>query len=63
MASRQKMRQWVTDQQSIEHLKQQTVQIPQPGPDEVLVKIYAVSLNYRDTQGMLRHAGPRLTCQ
>lgn len=51
MASSHQMEQWVTDQDGLENLRQQTVNVPEPGQDEVLVKIDAVSLNYRDTEG------------
>jgi len=51
MSGPKEIRQWVTDQNGLGNVKQETAQMPEPGPDEVLVKIYAVSLNYRDTEG------------
>jgi len=51
MSDAKEIRQWVTDQNGLEKVKQETTQMPVPGPDEVLVKIHAVSLNYRDTEG------------
>jgi NADPH:quinone reductase-like Zn-dependent oxidoreductase len=43
---------WVTDQDGIKNISQETVALPRPGDGEVLVKINAVSLNYRDTEGI-----------
>jgi len=47
------MKQWVSQLSSISDLKQETAPIPEPGEDEVLVKIHAVSLNFRDVEGKL----------
>lgn len=50
-----KMKQWVTTQDGLDQLK--LVEVPAPerlGDDEVFVKINAVSLNYRDTEGELK---------
>jgi NADPH:quinone reductase-like Zn-dependent oxidoreductase len=47
-----RMRQWVTKQDGIKNLDQETVAMPEPGESEVLVKISTVSLNYRDTEGI-----------
>ncbi|KAF2434189.1 NAD(P)-binding protein [Tothia fuscella] len=44
------MKQCVTRQDGIKNLKQETGPVPKPGDEEVLVKILAVSLNYRDTE-------------
>ena len=44
--------QWVTGQDGIKNLTRETAPLPKPGDGEVLVKINAVSLNYRDTEGM-----------
>jgi NADPH:quinone reductase-like Zn-dependent oxidoreductase len=52
MAQLTKTKQWVTKQDGIENLEQETVSLPQPVDGEVLVKILAISLNYRDTEGM-----------
>ncbi|GAB7353071.1 hypothetical protein MBLNU459_g3620t1 [Dothideomycetes sp. NU459] len=46
----EQMRQWTTGQDGLENLKLQTSSLPEPGENEVLVKIHAVSLNYRDTE-------------
>lgn len=43
-----RMKAWTTRGDGIEQLTSATVPIPAPGPTEVLVKISAVSLNYRD---------------
>ncbi|KAL1900581.1 hypothetical protein Sste5346_002304 [Sporothrix stenoceras] len=44
------VQQWTTVQDGLENLTRDTAPMPTPGPDEVLVKIHAVSLNYRDTE-------------
>lgn len=41
---------WITNQDGIENLTTETVPLPKPSKDEVLVRISAVSLNYRDTE-------------
>lgn len=49
------MEQWVTGQDGLDNLRylfKSTASMPEPGPDEVLVRIRAVSLNYRDTEGL-----------
>jgi hypothetical protein len=51
MAPEGKMKQWVTSQDGLENLKFTEAEIPTPKSGEVLVKINAVSLNYRDTEG------------
>ena len=48
------MKQWLTSQDGLENLNLTTTDPPQPKEGEVLVKINAVSLNYRDTEGMCR---------
>lgn len=45
-------KQWVTKQDGIENLVQERVTLPKLAHGEVLVKILAISLNYRDTEGM-----------
>lgn len=45
------MKQWVTDYTGVENLKQETVELPQPGEGEVLVKVHTVSINFRDVEG------------
>lgn len=42
---------WVTPLQGLDSLRQIEDSMPSPGPGEVLVKINAVSLNYRDVEG------------
>ncbi|KIH94017.1 alcohol dehydrogenase, zinc-containing [Sporothrix brasiliensis 5110] len=52
------VQQWTTLQNGLEHLARATAPMPTPGPDEVLVKIHAVALNYRDTEvcmGLYNH--------
>ncbi|CAK7270885.1 hypothetical protein SEPCBS119000_004318 [Sporothrix epigloea] len=44
------VQQWQTLQDGLESLTKATAPMPTPGPDEVLVKIHTVSLNYRDTE-------------
>lgn len=45
------VQQWQTRQDGLENLKRASAPMPSPGKGEVLVKISAVSLNYRDTEG------------
>lgn|SRR5687767_10942576 len=47
-----KSKQWTTEQDGINKLKQGEVDTPTPKDGEVLVKIRSVSLNYRDLEGM-----------
>lgn len=42
------MRRWSLDAFGKEHLRLENVPVPEPRPGEVLVKVAAVSLNYRD---------------
>jgi len=44
------IKQWETSQDGVDNLKQTSGPLPTPGPNEVLVKISAVSINYRDTE-------------
>jgi NADPH:quinone reductase-like Zn-dependent oxidoreductase len=39
----------------LEHLKRQEVEVPRPGPGQVLVKVKAVALNYRDWEVINGH--------
>jgi NADPH:quinone reductase-like Zn-dependent oxidoreductase len=50
----QKIKQWKSGQDGLDKLYMEEAEIPKPGEDEVLVEIHSVSLNYRDTEGMLR---------
>lgn len=45
------MKQWQTGQDGLEKLTISTATIPTPKDGEVLVKVHAVSLNFRDTEG------------
>ena len=45
------MKQWTTDFSGLANLRQVEVDDPEPGEGEVLVKINAVSLNFRDFEG------------
>jgi NADPH:quinone reductase-like Zn-dependent oxidoreductase len=56
MAPPQKIKQWLTGQDGLDKLRLDETECPTPGQDEVLVEIHAVSLNYRDTEGMLKHS-------
>jgi NADPH:quinone reductase-like Zn-dependent oxidoreductase len=52
------IKQWLTSQNGFSNLTLTTVPLPVPGPNEALVKINAVSLNYRDTEvimGLYNH--------
>lgn len=51
MAQPTQTKQWVTKQDGIKNLEQETVSLPKLGDGEVLVKVLAISLNYRDTEG------------
>lgn len=58
MATTTEIKQWITAQDGIPNLKQTTVPLTLPGPNEVLVKISAISINYRDTEvimGLYNH--------
>lgn len=44
-------RQWTTGQDGMDKLEMREVDLPELGEGDVLVKIAAVSLNYRDTEG------------
>lgn len=44
----ERMLRWEIDAVGREHLELRDVPVPQPGPGEVLVRVAAVSLNYRD---------------
>ncbi|WP_020468949.1 zinc-dependent alcohol dehydrogenase family protein [Zavarzinella formosa] len=55
------MKAWIiADQFGIEHLQQVDRPTPVPGPGEVLVKIQAVSLNYRDLLMIAGQYSPKL---
>lgn len=45
------MKQWTTNFTGVANLQQESVPLPEPQTDEVLVKIGAVSINYRDVEG------------
>lgn len=47
-----RIKQWVTGQDGLDKLRLEEVDIPTPSEDEVLVEVHAVSLNYRDTEGL-----------
>lgn len=49
------IKQWITSQNGIDKLTLSTAPAQTPGDQEVLVKILAVSLNYRDTEGQTHH--------
>ena len=46
------IQQWTTDLTGLSSLSQSTAPLPIPGDNEVLVEIRAVSLNYRDIEGI-----------
>lgn len=45
------IKQWVTNFQGLDVIKQTDAPMPSPGKGEVLVEVHSVSLNYRDTEG------------
>lgn len=47
------IQQWVTPLEGLDSLRQTKAPMASPGAGEVLVKIHAVSLNYRDVEGLL----------
>ncbi|CAG8959355.1 hypothetical protein HYFRA_00001253 [Hymenoscyphus fraxineus] len=51
-------KQWLTHQDTLQNLSQTTSPLPTPHPNQVLVKINTISLNYRDTEvctGLYNH--------
>lgn len=58
MAPPRMIRQWLTGQDGLDKLRLDETECPTPGPDEVLVEVHAVSLNYRDTEGTLPFSQP-----
>jgi len=51
-------KQWTTSQDGLDNLNLTSAPLPSPGPNEVLVKISAVAINYRDTEvimGLYNH--------
>lgn len=44
-------KQWTTDQNGLDKLQPTEANVPKPKDGEVLVKVLAVALNYRDTEG------------
>ncbi|KAL6712300.1 hypothetical protein ACN47E_000177 [Coniothyrium glycines] len=58
MTPPQKIKQWLTGQDGLDKLQMAEAEYPTPGEDEVLVEVYSVSLNYRDTEvcmGLYNH--------
>lgn len=47
------IQQWLTPLEGLDSLRQTEAPLASPGAGEVLVKIHAVSLNYRDVEGRL----------
>lgn len=52
MAQPTETKQWVTKQDGINNLEQETASLPKLADGEVMVKVLAISLSYRDTEGM-----------
>ncbi len=50
----------LVDEFSIDALRFQTIDLVEPGPDDVLVRMRAVSLNYRDLMVVRGHYNPRV---
>lgn len=61
----EQLQKWQTQLNGFDKLSRASGPVPNPGKGEVLVKISAVSLNYRDTEGELRepffHTSHKLT--
>jgi NADPH:quinone reductase-like Zn-dependent oxidoreductase len=55
------MKKWVVTEPGVEHLSLQEAAIPTPGPGEILVRVRAVSLNYRDLGVIAGEDGARTT--
>lgn len=58
MAPPTENKQWLSKLDGLDKLFQNTAKVPSPGQGEVLVKIQAVALNYRDTEvcmGLYNH--------
>src|SRR5882757_3024161 len=55
------MKVWRVSSFGIENLEIAEVPVPKPGPDQVLIKVRAVSLNYRDLLMVKGHYNPRLS--
>lgn len=53
MATPETNKQWTTGQDGLDKLQFGEGEVPQPKDGEVLVKVHAVGLNYRDTEGTL----------
>jgi NADPH:quinone reductase-like Zn-dependent oxidoreductase len=49
------IQQWTSSLKGLDSLKLTEATKPTPGKGEVLVEIHAVSLNYRDVEGMYIH--------
>lgn len=45
------MRQYTTDYTGVQTLKREETNVPEPGEGEVLVKVNAISVNFRDVEG------------
>ncbi|MBV8626022.1 MAG: NAD(P)-dependent alcohol dehydrogenase [Herbaspirillum sp.] len=56
----QQMRRWRLDRFGKQHLTMETVDIPRPGRGEILVRVAAVSLNYRDKMNIDSGSGGAL---
>lgn len=56
-----KVQQWQSHQDGLDKIVRGTAPMPSPGEGEVLVKIQAVALNYRDTEGK-KNTSARQVC-
>lgn len=54
------MRQYTTDYTGVQTLKCEEASVPEPGEGEVLVKVNAISVNFRDVEGR-GHVGKLFT--
>jgi NADPH:quinone reductase-like Zn-dependent oxidoreductase len=48
------IQQWVTPLEGLDSLRQTEAPMVSPGSGEVLVEVRAVSLNYRDVEGLFK---------